>query len=725
PDAKKLQICQVDDGKGEISNVICGADNVRPGLVVAIAKVGAVLPNDFKIESKELRGVESFGMLCSESELGLAESSQGIMELPDDAKLGADFYSTFALDDQIIDIDLTPNRSDCLSIQGVAREVSALLDKPLLKEFSVSEVKATNNSTLPVSIKAKQECSRYLGRVIEGVSGAVHSPLWMQEKLRRAGVRPINAITDITNFVMLELGQPMHAFDLDTLNDEVVVRFANKSEKLELLDGQTIELAEDDLVIADAKQAVALAGIMGGKATAIQAKTSNIFLESASFKPEIIAGKARRYGLHTDSSHRFERGVDPELAKQAIERATHLILELVGGSAGPVICEENISSLRKPSQIKLEYSKVESLLGIQLSIAEVQSLLERLQCDVKIVKNVLHVTPPSYRFDLAIDADLIEEVARLVGYENIPADVKALATNTTSNIESNPLESMKFTLVSRGYHEVITFSFIDQDTERLFNRQGKSKLLANPISQDLSVMRSSVWPGLIKAAQYNLNRQQSRVRIFEQALQFKNTAEGLLQIPSLSGLIVGDCEPEQWGSSSRKVDFFDLKGDVEQLLELASLPTDRVSFIPADDSVLHPGQSAKILFGEAVLGRFGKLHPRIQSVLDIGPAVYLFELQLNELIKKASVKLFQAFSKYPSIRRDITIIVDDDVKVQQIRSNIEQLNIACLKRVELFCVYKGKGVPVSKKSVSLGLILQDFSRRQRNRTNSLINYFST
>ena len=709
-DAKKLHVCQVDDGMGEVNTVICGAANVRKGLVVAYAKVGAVLPNDFRIEPKELRGVESFGMLCSASELGLAENSQGIMELSENTVLGADVYSSFALDDQVIDIDLTPNRSDCLSIQGVAREVSALLNKPLQKEFSVAEVKATSQSSFPVSIQAKQECPRYVGRVIEGVSGVTKSPLWMQEKLRRAGVRSINAITDITNFVMLEMGQPMHAFDLNKLNGGIEVRFASKAEKLELLDGQTVEMADDELVIADSKHALALAGIMGGQATAIQDDTSKVFLECASFKPEIIAGKARRHGLHTDSSHRFERGVDPALSKQAIERATQLIVELVGGDVGPIVCEEDLSGLPESEPIVLTHSKVESLLGIKLNIEEVKSLLERLQCEVGIENESLHVVPPSYRFDLAIDVDLVEEVARLVGYENIPADVKALAINTTSIIEENQLDSMKVALVSRGYHEVITFSFVDQEIEDQLHYGNASKKLANPISQELSVMRSSVWPGLIKTAQHNLHRQQSRVRIFEQALQFQNTTDGLKQLPSLSGLIVGDCEPEQWGSSSRKIDFYDLKGDVESLISISSLPLDQISFKPAEDAALHPGQSANILFNDVVVGRFGKLHPRAQSALDIDPAVYLFELQLNELIQKSAASAFRALSKYPSNRRDITMIVDENVNAGAIRSNIEQMNIACLQSFEVFSIYKGKGVPESKKSVSLSLILQEFSR---------------
>ncbi|MFK7814795.1 MAG: phenylalanine--tRNA ligase subunit beta, partial [Gammaproteobacteria bacterium] len=517
PDAKKLHVCQVDDGNGEISNVICGANNVRDGLVVAFAKVGAVLPKEFKIEPKELRGVESFGMLCSASELGLAETSQGIMELPEDAELGADLYANLALNDQVIDIDLTPNRSDCLSIQGIAREVSALLDVPLLKEFSKNDVKSMSSVVFPVDIKTKHECPRYLGRVIEGVDGSVKSPLWMQEKLRRSGVRSINAITDITNYVMLEIGQPMHAFDLDKLSNTVEVRYANKDEQLELLDGQMVELAGDELVIADSNQAVALAGIMGGQATSIQDSTTKVFLESASFKPEIIAGKARRYGLHTDSSHRFERGVDPSIAKQAIEQATEMILDIIGGDAGPIVCEEDLISLPKSESIQLRHTKVESLLGISLSVSKIKSLLERLCCDVNVDKNVLSIVPPSYRFDLSRDVDLIEEVARLVGYENIPADVKALAINTTSIIEKDQLALMKGGLVALGYHEVITFSFIDQETENLFSVESVSKALTNPISQELSVMRSSVWPGLIKAAQHNLHRQQSRIRIFEQA----------------------------------------------------------------------------------------------------------------------------------------------------------------------------------------------------------------
>ena len=710
PDAKKLHVCNVDNGRGEVRKIICGANNVREGLMVALAEVGAVLPNDFKIEPKELRGVESFGMLCSASELGLAENSQGIMELPNDLKLGYDLYDSLLLDDQVIDIDLTPNRSDCLSIHGVAREVSALLDKPLLKDVAISEVSATSSTTFPVSVSASQDCPRYVGRVIEGVSGKIQSPIWMQEKLRRAGVRSINALTDITNYVMLELGQPIHAFDLQELNMGIEVRIANKHEKLDLLDGQTIELSGDELVIADSKQAIALAGIMGGQESSIQDATTEIFLESAHFKPETIAGKARRFGLHTDSSHRFERGVDPELAKCAIERATNLVLELVGGNAGPIVCEEEPSLLPHSTLITLDNKKVESLLGISLSANETQSLLQRLQCEVSVSNDVLEVTPPTYRFDLQIDVDLIEEIARMVGYEKIPADVKALAVNTSGDVHVDQLSLMKESLVSRGYHEVVSFSFIDQDTEALFNNKNVSKTLVNPISNELSVMRSSVWPGLTKIAQYNLHRQQSRIRIFEQALQFKNSTSGLMQIPTLAGLIIGEIEPEQWGNANRKVDFYDLKADVELLLAQSALPINEITFISEEEIALHPGQSANIIFNEQVIGRLGKLHPQIQSALDIEPSVFLFELLLDGIIKKPKTKLFQPISKYPFNRRDITLIVSEDIKAGDIRSNIEQMNIACLKNIEVVSVYKGKGISESKKSISLGLILQEFSR---------------
>jgi len=714
-DAKKLQVCKVNDGT-EVAQVICGASNVRAGLKVAFAKVGACLPNDFKIEAKALRGVDSFGMLCSASELGMAEDAQGILELPTECELGADFFASLDLDDSIIDIDLTPNRSDCLSIHGVAREVSALLDSPLKTPVKQAVDNPSSQKTFPVSIQVAEHCPRYVGRVIEGVSGAAQSPLWLQEKLRRAGVRSINAIIDITNFVMLELGQPMHAFDSSKLNKGIIVRFAEAKEALTLLDEQKIEMSADDLVIADESGAVALAGIMGGASTAVDHATSDIFIESACFKAETIAGKARRYGLHTDSSHRFERGVDAELATKAMQRATQLILEIVGGNAGPIICEEDQASLPEVKKIALQQSRVEKLLGIQISTKEIEQLLQRLQCAVEVDKDSLQVTPPSFRFDLQIDVDLIEEVARLVGYENIPAKVNTFVAENKAQVpDTDKLMSLKQALVQHGYHEVVTFSFGDQRTEELLSPNHSGKVLANPISQDLSVMRSSIWPGLIKAAQYNLHRQQKRIRIFEYGLQFVHENDVFLQLPNLSGLVTGDAMPLQWGAAPNEVDFYDIKGEVERLLEVLGISNQQISFVTCDDAALHPGQSANILYkdetaGEAVIGRLGKLHPAIQATLDIDQTLYLFELKLSNLMHVKQVSLFQPLSKYPSIRRDITLLVDKNVEAAVIRSNIEQMQINALQKIKVISVYTGKGIPESKKSISLGLILQEFSR---------------
>ena len=718
-DAKKLQVCKVNDG-AEVAQVICGANNVRAGLKVAFAKVGACLPNDFKIEAKTLRGVDSFGMLCSASELGMAQTSEGastgILELPAECEVGADFFASLDLDDSIIDIDLTPNRSDCLSVSGVAREVSALLDSPLktpLKEFVDNP---SSKKVFPVSIQVAEHCPRYVGRVIEGVSGTMQSPLWMQEKLRRAGVRCINAIIDITNYVMLELGQPMHAFDISKLSKGITVRFADAKEQLTLLDEQKIEMFADDLVISDENGAIALAGIMGGAGTAVDDATTDIFLESACFKAETIAGKARRYGLHTDSSHRFERGVDAELAVKAMQRATQLILEIVGGDAGPIVCEEDQSSLPKAKEITLQQNKIEKLLGIKISTKEIEQFLKRLQCAVRVESDTLQVTPPSFRFDLQIDVDLIEEVARLVGYENIPANVNTfVAANKSSVSDADMLMRLKRSLVQHGYHEVVTFSFGDQFTENLLNPGHTGKVLANPISQDLSVMRSSIWPGLIKAAQYNLHRQQSRIRIFEYGLQFVHENDAFLQLPNLSALVTGDCMPLQWGATSTEVDFYDMKGDVERLLEVLGISIQQISYVRSDDACLHPGQSANILFddksaGETVIGRLGKLHPGVQSELDIDQPIYLFELKLTNLLHVHHETLFQPLSKYPSIRRDITLLVDHNVDAAVIRSNIEQMKINALQKIKVISIYTGKGIPESKKSISLGLILQEFSR---------------
>ncbi len=711
PDAEGLHVCTIDDGSNKPVTVVCGADNARSGLTVAFAKAGAVLPYTFEIEAKSFHGIKSFGMLCSAAELGLASSSQGIFELSENYEVGTDVYASLALNDVVLDMDLTPNRSDCLSIQGLAREVSALLNTDMRDTGLVADVEGTSRAKVAVSVEASEDCPRYVGRVIEGVSGKVRSPLWMQERLRRAGIHSVNAIVDITNYVMLELGQPMHAFDFDKLCGDITVRFAHPTETLMSLDGQVLELRMNDLVIADAKGPVALAGVMGGKRTAVDHQTRNIFLESALFKPETIAGKARYYKLYTDSSHRFERGVDPHLTRRALHRATQLILELVSGTAGVVVCEECSSALPQPVQIDLEHAKVEALLGIRVSVAKIQELLESLHCSVQVEGNSLRVIPPSFRFDLTLDVDLIEEVARLVGYESIPA--KATAVSPARNLVTprvDKLASLKRALIFRGYHEVISFSFVDQSIEKLLNPKHDAKELANPISQGMSVMRSRVWAGLLKAAQYNLNRQQTRIRMFEHGLQFVHGEKGLMQLPVLSGFISGDCKPQQWASESRKVDFYDIKGDVERLLEIAALPREKLHFEVLNDSALHPGQAAKILLDNKLVGQLGKLHPRVQSALNFNQEVFLFELQLNELLQRSSKVVFQPLSKYPLIRRDVTLIVDKTVSVAEILSSIKQLGISCLKSIEVFSVYTGENIPNAKKSISLGLILQELSR---------------
>ena len=710
-EGRKYHVCQVSDGSILPLTVVCTAGNVRVGMMTALARVGARLPGGIEIEAKTLHGAESAGMLCSFAELGLAEASEGIIELPQDCDPGTDLHEYLKLNDTVIDIDLTPNRADCLSVQGLAREVSALLESPVEK-VACPTIEASTDTAFPVSIEAPEACARYVGRAITGVKGDIASPLWMQEKLRRSGLRSVNAITDITNYVMLELGQPMHAFDLDKLDSGIVVRFARPSESLHLLNGQEVALSVDELVIADAESPLALAGIMGGERSCVGDQTRAVFLEAAWFHPRALAGIARRHGLHTDSSHRFERGVDPDLAHLAIQRATQLILEIAGGEAGPVVCEEDIAHLPQTAEIELECSRARDLLGIELSADEIEKLLVRLQCQVRRSGERLHVVPPGFRTDLAIEADLIEEIARLKGYEAIPlTHEESISLDTRGQVaHTRPFESMKQALVGSGYSEIISFSFVSQEMEALFNPEHRAKALENPISQELSVMRSSLWPGLVQAAMHNFNRQQERIRFFEHGLQFCQTPEGLLQRPVLAGLICGNCEPEQWGAAPREVDFYDLKGDVERLLEVARLPQDEFRVSPLEDPALHPGQAAKILHGGAMLARFGALHPRIQAVLEISQTVYLFELQLDEISQRLPEPVFRPLSKYPLIRRDITLIVDEAVSAAEIRSNIEQMQIPILQHVGIFSVYTGKGIKKGKKSISLGLILQEFSR---------------
>lgn len=705
PDADKLRVCQVEDGSGAPVQVVCGAPNVVEGMKVPFARVGAVLPGDFKIKKAKLRGVESFGMLCSAKELGLAETSEGLLPLPADLAAGADVREALSLDDTILEVDLTPNRADCLCMAGIAREVAALTGKALCVP-QIPPVGADVDDRFPVSIEAGADCPVYHGRVVRGVNPGAETPLWMREKLRRAGIRSLGPLVDVTNYVMLELGQPMHAFDLARLEGGIVVRRARKGEQLTLLDGQALRLSEADLVIADQARVLALAGIMGGEASGVSEETRDVFLESAHFSPMAIAGRARHHGLHTDSSHRFERGVDPALPSRALQRATALLCEIAGGRPGPVVKARGVR-LADRAPIMLRASRIARVLGAEIGDAEVTRLLDALGCEVEPMAGAWRVTPPSFRFDLSIEVDLIEEVARVHGYDRLPAVVPPLSPELGAVDEARlPLSRIRHLMADLGYQEAITYSFVDPQLEALFSPDSRPLALANPISSELAVMRSTLWPGLVKALKYNLNRQQERVRLFETGLSFVSQGDDLKQESMIASVATGAVWPLQWAAPSRAMDFFDLKGDVESLLGLAR---GEVVFEPARHPALHPGQSARVRVGGEPCGWLGALHPSLVSRLDLDQDVYVMELRLDA-IRQSSVPKFSEQSRFPAIRRDLAVVVDQACPVSRIEAAIRDLAIPSLREVVVFDVYTGKGVPDGRKSLALGLILQELSR---------------
>ena len=710
PDADKLNVCQVSDGKTSLQ-IVCGAANVRAGLRVPLAKIGALLPvpgkEPLKIKAAKLRGVASSGMLCSEKELGLAETADGLMELPDDAPLGASLREYLELDDSIIEIDLTPNRGDCLSIAGIARELGTLNQCEVVEQQQ-QVIAATSKATFAVEIRAELACPHYAGRVISNIDVAAATPLWMVERLRRSGIRSLGAVVDITNYVMLELGQPMHAFDLQTLDSKITVRFARRAEKITLLDGKSLELDEDTLVIADKARALALAGVMGGENSGVSDTTRNVFLESAFFSAEVIAGKARAYGMHTDSSHRFERGVDPELQVRAIERATELVLSICGGEAGPVIetTTGSYSSERLP--IHLRQQRIARVLGVSLDAKDVSDILERLGMQVKACDDGWQVKPPSFRFDISIEADLLEELIRVHGYNNIPRTRPAYHSRMLPVPErTQGLETVRKTLVDRGYFEAITYSFVDPKAQRVLDPESASVALANPISSEMSVMRTTLWTGLLQAVRHNLNRQQPRVRLFETGLCFHPQAQSLPdQKPRIAGVICGELQAQQWAEPARVVDFYDIKADVEALLVSHA---GEIEFMSATHSALHPGQSARIMANGEPIGWVGALHPLAQKALDIDPAVFVFELELTAVIN-TGLPAFQPLSRFPEVRRDLALVVEQQVPVGALVAALRGAASGLLRDVQVFDIYSGKGVEQGRKSVAFGLILQDFSR---------------
>ena len=719
PNAEKLRVCRVDVGQGEPLQIVCGAANVAAGMRVPAALVGAVLPGGFKIKRAKLRGVESLGMICSASELGLAETSDGILPLPRDADVGADLRTWLQLDDACIEVDLTPDRGDCLSLAGISREVGVINRSPVAGP-SLEPVAPVNDERLRVRLEAVDACPRYACRIVRGIDVGAETPLWLRERLRRSGLRSLGPVVDVTNYLLLELGQPMHAFDLARLDGEIRVRMALPGERLDLLNDEAVELRPDTLVIADAKVPVALAGIMGGAASAVGEGTRDILLESAFFAPAAISGKARSYGLHTDSSHRFERGVDPELQVDALERATRLLLEICGGEPGPVVDIQSPADLPKRTALLLRRDRVRQVLGLALPDSDIQDILTRLGMQVAPMAGGWEVLPPSSRFDTVFEVDLIAEIGRIHGYNNIPMAHAPTAATTRAPAETAfDLDRARLALVARGFQEVITYSFVNPEVQELVAPGQPVLTLANPISADLSVMRTSLWPGLLQAARQNLARQQERVRIFETGLRYlpepvpePAQAEGDAGIPRqdamIGGLVVGPVLPEQWGQSPRATDFFDLKADVEAILGLTGCP-EAYAFVPAEHPALHPGQSARIERAGQEVGMIGMLHPALAARMDIGADAYVFELAIDGLAA-GRLPAFRPLSKFPSIRRDIAILVDAGVSRAQIEACIAAAEPELLKAVLLFDVYQGDKIEPGRKSLALGLILQASSQ---------------
>ena len=708
PNADKLRVTKINVGEDDLVDIVCGAPNCRQGLKVAVAKVGAVLPGDFKIKKAKLRGEPSFGMLCSYSELGVSDDHSGIIELPLDAPVGEDIRDYLGLDDVTIEVDLTPNRADCLGLRGIAREVG-VLNKADVCEPVITPVAAAIEDKLAISLSAPQACPRYLGRVVKGVNVKADSPLWLTEKLRRSGIRSIDPIVDVTNYVLLELGHPMHAFNLAAIEGGINVRMATAGEKLTLLDETEVELKDNTLVIADDNKALAMAGIFGGLHSGTDENTTDILLESAFFHPDAIMGKARQYGLHTDASHRYERGVDPQLQATAMERATQLILDICGGEAGPVVEAVSESDIPTRAEVTLRKARLAKVLGIDIAADTVSDILARLGLDAKETEEGWVATAPSYRFDIEIEEDLIEEVARVYGYNNIPNQAPVAALSMLPATEKQlSVNAVKSVLLNRGYNEAITYSFVDPKIQNALFPESNGLVLPHPISADMSIMRVSLWPGLLQATSYNQKRQQQRIRLFETGLRFVPDAEApnsIRQEPMLAGVVAGRRYDEHWDANDKPVDFFDAKADVEALLALTGKEK-TVTFNTETHSALHPGMSAAIYLDDKCVGWLGAVHPQFSKQLGTNGRVFVFELELAALTDR-KLPQAQPISKYPANRRDIAITVKQTVKVGDIIKFVEKIGVNQLVGLNLFDVYTGQGIADGYKSLALSLILQD------------------
>jgi phenylalanyl-tRNA synthetase beta chain len=708
PKADKLSVCSVTtDGKNRLQ-IVCGASNARAGLKSAVATVGAKLPGDVTIQRTPLRDVESHGMLCSARELGLGDEAEGILELPDDSKLGVDLRRALALEDTILTLNLTPNRGDTMSVRGLAREVAAVLGKALVEKRQ-KPVAAKGAERFAVKLSSPQACPKFVGRVIRGVNARALSPLWLRERLRRSGLRSINPIVDITNYVMLELGTPMHAYDLGKLQKGIEVRMARKGERIRLLDGSDVDLHERDLVIADGAGAVGLAGVMGGERTAVSDATTDLFCEIAYFSPTQVRASARRHALITDAAQRFERGVDSRAQERSMERATELLTSIAGGEPGPLVVTVVPKKLPRAATVKLRRSQLERLLGVHVPDARVGKILDSLGMSVKKTTDGWKVTPPSHRFDIAIEADLVEEVGRVFGYDNVP-EVHARIDQVFTPVSERRVSSERalWALVDRGYQEAITYTFVDPKLQERLFPESRALVLRNPISADLAAMRVSLWPGLLVIARENLRRQQDRVRLFESGRKFITVNGALKEIETIAAVAMGSALPEQWGDARRTLDFYDVKADVEALLALTGTP-DIFTFAPAALACLHPGRSARIKRGDQNVGWIGELHPELVRSLDLTYTPVLFELETLAALE-AKLPVFEEISKFPAIRRDLAIVVDEGVPLAAIREHVSVGARSLLRDLRVLSVYRGKGVDSGRKSVALGLIFQETSR---------------
>jgi phenylalanyl-tRNA synthetase beta chain len=711
PDADKLQVTQVDIGAEEQLDIVCGAPNCRQGLKVAVATVGAVLPGDFKIKKAKLRGQPSHGMLCSFSELGIDVESEGIIELPEDAPIGVDLRDFLRLDDVTVDVDLTSNRADCFSLRGMAREVG-VLNRLDVAAPSIQSVKPSIDERISIGVSAPQACPRYLGRIIKNVDVNAVTPLWMQEKLRRCGIRSIDPIVDVTNYVMLEQGQPMHAFDLSKIHGGIVVRMAESGEKLTLLDGTQATLDAETLVVADHHKALALAGIFGGEGSGVNDKTTDVLLECAFFSPDTVRGRARDYGLHTDSSLRFERGVDYQLQSEAIERATALLVEICGGEVGPVTGFESKQHLPQPCRVTLRRQKLDQLLGHSIPSAEVADILTRLGLEVDHIEAGWEVVSPTWRFDIAIEQDLIEEVGRIYGYDNIPTQSPTASLRMNLHREADiPLKRVRDLLVDRGYYEAITYSFVEPEQQALIIPDAEPLILPSPISADMSAMRLGLLQGLLNAVAHNQKRQQSRVRLFEYGLRFvpdSSAENGLRQEPMLAGVIAGTQSEEHWCLENRSVDFFDIKGDLEAVIGLTGL-SDDYRFVAIKHPALHPGQAAAVFYEEKQVGIIGTIHPEIERKFGLNGRTVVFEIEWRA-VERRFIPEVASVSKFPSNRRDIALVVDQDIASGSVVAACKDFGGELLKDAKLFDVYVGKGVGEGKKSLAIALTLQSDDR---------------